>query len=105
MPVRISRKHYRHNRGRARGPDGRRHELSAAGRPVVVVEQDREHVGGIARTVNYKGFRFDIAVTDSSSKNAESNSYGATSWATACWSASALAHLLSRPVFQIPLET
>src|SRR5579864_4827523 len=36
------------------------HELSSAGRPVVVVEQDREHVGGIARTVNYKGFRFDI---------------------------------------------
>jgi protoporphyrinogen oxidase len=36
------------------------HELSAAGRPVVIVEQDSRHVGGIARTVSYKGFRFDI---------------------------------------------
>jgi protoporphyrinogen oxidase len=47
------------------------HELSAAGRPVVVVEQDREHVGGIARTVNYKGFRFDIGGHRFFSKNAE----------------------------------
>jgi protoporphyrinogen oxidase len=47
------------------------HELSSAGRPVVVVEQDREHVGGIARTVNYKGFRFDIGGHRFFSKNAE----------------------------------
>jgi protoporphyrinogen oxidase len=28
--------------------------------PVVVLESDPEYVGGISRTVNYKGFRFDI---------------------------------------------
>lgn len=33
--------------------------LAGSGRPVVVFEQDAQ-VGGIARTVEYKGFRFDI---------------------------------------------
>jgi protoporphyrinogen oxidase len=33
--------------------------LSTQGRPVVVLERDGQ-VGGIARTVEYKGFRFDI---------------------------------------------
>jgi len=47
------------------------HELSIAGRPVVIVEQDPQHVGGIARTVNYKGFRFDIGGHRFFSKNAE----------------------------------
>jgi protoporphyrinogen oxidase len=47
------------------------HELSAAGRPVVVLEQDPQHVGGIARTVSYKGFRFDIGGHRFFSKNAE----------------------------------
>jgi protoporphyrinogen oxidase len=47
------------------------HELSAAGRPVVIVEQDPQHVGGLARTVNYKGFRFDIGGHRFFSKNAE----------------------------------
>jgi protoporphyrinogen oxidase len=47
------------------------HELSASGRPVVVVEQDSQHVGGIARTVSYKGFRFDIGGHRFFSKNAE----------------------------------
>jgi protoporphyrinogen oxidase len=36
------------------------YELSKAGQPVVVVEADPEYVGGIARTVSYRGFRFDI---------------------------------------------
>src|SRR5919201_2392910 len=35
------------------------YQLVAQGRSVRVVEQD-DHVGGIARTVEYKGFRFDI---------------------------------------------
>jgi protoporphyrinogen oxidase len=35
------------------------HQLLANGRRVHVLEQDRQ-VGGIARTVEYKGFRFDI---------------------------------------------
>jgi protoporphyrinogen oxidase len=47
------------------------HELSAAGRPVIVLEQDTQHVGGIARTVSYKGFRFDIGGHRFFSKNAE----------------------------------
>jgi protoporphyrinogen oxidase len=36
------------------------YELSKQGAPVVVLESDPEYVGGISRTVNYKGFRFDI---------------------------------------------
>jgi len=36
------------------------YELSKAGYRVVVLEADTEYVGGIARTVAYKGFRFDI---------------------------------------------
>ncbi len=34
--------------------------LAKAGRSVLVVEQDPRYVGGISRTVNYKGFLFDI---------------------------------------------
>src|SRR5436190_8500474 len=34
--------------------------LSKKGVAVTVLEADPHHVGGIARTVNYKGFRFDI---------------------------------------------
>ena len=36
------------------------YELSKRHAPVVVLESDPEHVGGISRTVNYKDFRFDI---------------------------------------------
>lgn len=36
------------------------YELSKRKLPVVVLESDAENVGGISRTVNYKGFRFDI---------------------------------------------
>ncbi len=36
------------------------YELSKANAPVVVLESDPQYVGGISRTVNYKGFRFDI---------------------------------------------
>ncbi len=36
------------------------YELSKQHAPVVVFETDPEYVGGISRTVNYKGFRFDI---------------------------------------------
>lgn len=36
------------------------YELSKQNAPVVVLEADLEYVGGISRTVNYKGFRFDI---------------------------------------------
>ena len=36
------------------------YELSKHGAPVVVLESDPQYVGGISRTVNYKGFRFDI---------------------------------------------
>jgi protoporphyrinogen oxidase len=34
--------------------------LAKAGREVMVIEQDPVYVGGISRTVNYKGFLFDI---------------------------------------------
>jgi len=36
------------------------YQLSKAGMPVAVLESDPHYVGGISRTVNYKGFRFDI---------------------------------------------
>jgi protoporphyrinogen oxidase len=36
------------------------YELSKQNQPVVVLEADPEYVGGISRTVNYKGFHFDI---------------------------------------------
>jgi protoporphyrinogen oxidase len=36
------------------------YQLSKQGARVVVLESDPEYVGGISRTVNYKGFRFDI---------------------------------------------
>jgi protoporphyrinogen oxidase len=36
------------------------YELSKQGAQVVVLESDSDYVGGISRTVNYKGFRFDI---------------------------------------------
>ena len=36
------------------------YELSKKNASVVVLESDPEYVGGISRTVNYKGFRFDI---------------------------------------------
>ncbi len=34
--------------------------LAKAGRDVVVLERDATQVGGISRTVEYKGFLFDI---------------------------------------------
>ena len=36
------------------------YELAKHGQSVVVLEADPEYVGGISRTVNYKGFHFDI---------------------------------------------
>ncbi|MFY9646724.1 MAG: FAD-dependent oxidoreductase [Terriglobales bacterium] len=36
------------------------YELSKQNAAVVVLESDAEYVGGISRTVVYKGFRFDI---------------------------------------------
>lgn len=36
------------------------YELSKAGQTVLVLESDPEYVGGISRTVNYHGYRFDI---------------------------------------------
>ena len=43
------------------GPGGltAAHELTERGVPVVVIEQGAQ-VGGLARTVEYNGFRFDI---------------------------------------------
>ncbi|HTV33611.1 MAG TPA: NAD(P)/FAD-dependent oxidoreductase [Methylocella sp.] len=36
------------------------YQLAKAGRDVTVIEQDPHYVGGISRTVSYKGFLFDI---------------------------------------------
>jgi protoporphyrinogen oxidase len=36
------------------------YELAKHGQPVVVLESDPEYVGGLSRTVNYHGYRFDV---------------------------------------------
>ena len=45
--------------------------LSKAGEPVVVLENDAEYVGGISRTAEHNGFRFDIGGHRFFSKSAE----------------------------------
>jgi protoporphyrinogen oxidase len=47
------------------------YQLSADGYRVTVLEQDPVHVGGISRTVEYKGFAFDIGGHRFFSKSAE----------------------------------
>jgi protoporphyrinogen oxidase len=47
--------------------------LSKAGKRVVVLDQDRQYVGGIARTVDYNGFLFDIGGHRFFSKSNEVN--------------------------------
>lgn len=46
-------------------------ELAEAGKRVIVLEKDPQYVGGIARTVVYKGYRFDIGGHRFFSKSAE----------------------------------
>jgi protoporphyrinogen oxidase len=46
-------------------------ELVKAGYDVTVLERDPEYVGGLARTMRYKGFRFDIGAHRFFSKNPE----------------------------------
>jgi protoporphyrinogen oxidase len=36
------------------------YELVKQGAPILVLENDPEHVGGISRAVRYRGYRFDI---------------------------------------------
>jgi protoporphyrinogen oxidase len=36
------------------------YRLAKAGREVAVIEQDKNYVGGISRTVSYKGYLFDV---------------------------------------------
>jgi protoporphyrinogen oxidase len=36
------------------------YELAKHGQPAVVLESDPEYVGGLSRTVNYRGYRFDV---------------------------------------------
>ena len=47
------------------------YELSKHGHSVTVIERDPTYVGGISRTVNYKGYRFDIGGHRFFSKSAE----------------------------------
>ncbi len=47
------------------------YELLKRGIPVTVVEKDPEQVGGLARTVEYRGYRFDIGGHRFFSKNEE----------------------------------
>lgn len=45
--------------------------LSKENMPVTIIEADPEYVGGISRTVNYRGYRFDIGGHRFFSKSAE----------------------------------
>jgi protoporphyrinogen oxidase len=47
------------------------YELARNEYPVIVLEQDPRYVGGLARTIEYKGFRFDIGGHRFYSKNPE----------------------------------
>jgi choline dehydrogenase-like flavoprotein len=47
------------------------YELARNGHPVVLLERDARYVGGLARTVEYQGFRFDIGGHRFFSKNRE----------------------------------
>lgn len=47
------------------------YELTKAGRSVAIIERDPVYVGGISRTVVYKGYRFDIGGHRFFSKSAE----------------------------------
>ncbi len=47
------------------------YELARNGHRIVVLEQDPQYVGGLARTVQYQGFRFDIGGHRFFSKNQE----------------------------------
>lgn len=47
------------------------YELSKLGQAVIVLESDPEHVGGLSRTVNYHGCRFDIGGYRFFSKSSE----------------------------------
>jgi protoporphyrinogen oxidase len=46
-------------------------ELVRCGHEVSILEQDSQYVGGLARTMSYKGFRFDIGAHRFFSKNPE----------------------------------
>ncbi|HLP77550.1 MAG TPA: NAD(P)/FAD-dependent oxidoreductase, partial [Candidatus Paceibacterota bacterium] len=46
-------------------------ELVKKGHAVTVLERDPEYVGGLARTLSYKGFRFDVGAHRFFSKNPE----------------------------------
>ena len=45
------------------------YELVQAGSTVIVVEKSSDYVGGLARTMQFKGFRFDIGAHRFFSKN------------------------------------
>src|SRR5438874_8874389 len=47
------------------------YELTGHGVPAAVLEKDRRYVGGIARTVEHNGYRFDIGGHRFFSKNQE----------------------------------
>ena len=47
------------------------YQLSKSGETAVVLESDPEYVGGISRTVSYRGYRFDIGGHRFFSKSSE----------------------------------
>ena len=81
------------------------YELTTRGVPVVILEKDSD-VGGLARTVEYKGFRFDIGGHRFFTKVGP----GARVWRQMLGkrvpaASPPLAHLLSRPLLRLPTET
>jgi protoporphyrinogen oxidase len=64
------------------------YELAKHGRPVVVLESDPEYVGGLSRTINYRGYRFDVGGHRFFSKSREVEDL---------WTEILGAHMLQRP--------
>jgi len=51
------------------------YELARNGHQIIILEQDPRYVGGLARTIQYRGFRFDIGGHRFFSKNQEIESW------------------------------
>ena len=80
------------------------YELTTRGVPVVILEKDSD-VGGLARTVEYKGFRFDIGGHRFFTKVGPVASVWRQMLGEGFPAASPpLAHLLSRTLLRLPAE-
>src|SRR2546430_9784772 len=82
------------------------YELLKRDVPVTVVEKDAKQVGGLARTVEYKGYRFDIGGHRVFSKKEQGSAPLTGVPAPGMWAPGPLLPLpLPRPFFRSPSHT